>query len=97
MLDTKQRAQLTERLNVLEAEAREYLANSAQASQAVELDQTRQGRLSRMDAMQAQSMSAAARRRAEALLQRIGNTRKRLDNPGFGECVDCGACPEFCV
>lgn len=42
-----------------------------------------------MDAMQAQSMSAAARRRAEALLQRIAHTRKRLDNPGFGECVDC--------
>lgn len=88
-ITANQQAQLAVRLDTLVAEARDYLADSAEASQTVELDQTKQGRLSRMDAIQAQSMSAAARRRAEALLQRIAHTRKRLDNPGFGECIDC--------
>lgn len=80
---------LSRRLDELEAEARRYLDDSADASHAVELDQTRQGRLSRMDAMQAQAMSQAARSRAEAKLQRVVNTRKRLDSPTFGECIDC--------
>lgn len=89
IINVTQQAQLAQRLDTLEAEARDYLADSAEASRTVELDQTLQGRLSRMDAMQAQSMSAAARHRAEALLQRIANTRKRLQNAGFGECIDC--------
>lgn len=80
---------LVARLDNLEAEARRYLDDSANADSAVELDQTRQGRLSRMDAMQAQAMSQAARNRAQQTLQRIAGTRKRLDSADFGLCVDC--------
>lgn len=83
------REQIELRLDELEAEARRYLEDSATADSAVELDQTRQGRLSRMDAMQAQAMSRAARNRANQTLQRIAGTRKRLDSAGFGLCVDC--------
>ena len=43
---------LAARLDELEAETQRYLETSADSDQAVELDQTRQGRLSRMDAMQ---------------------------------------------
>jgi DnaK suppressor protein len=83
------REQIESRLDELEAEARRYLEDSANADSAVELDQTRQGRLSRMDAMQAQAMSRAARNRANQTLQRIAGTRKRLDSTDFGLCVDC--------
>jgi DnaK suppressor protein len=80
---------LAERLDALESETRAYLADSENADEAVELDQTRQGRLSRMDAMQAQAMSRAARNRANQTLQRIAGTRKRLDSADFGLCIDC--------
>jgi len=83
------REHLEARLDELESEARGYLDDSANADQTVELDQTRQGRLSRMDAMQAQAMSQAARNRASQTLQRIAATRKRLDSPDFGRCMDC--------
>ncbi|MES1940269.1 TraR/DksA family transcriptional regulator [Salinisphaera sp. T5B8] len=90
MNDTElSRERLAERLDELEAEARAYLDDSANADAAVELDQTRQGRLSRMDAMQAQAMSRAARNRANQTLQRVAATRKRLDSPDFGYCLDC--------
>lgn len=80
---------LAARLDEIEAETRRYLDDSANADEAVELDQTRQGRLSRMDAMQAQAMSQAARNRAQQTLQRIAATRRRLDSPDFGVCIDC--------
>lgn len=83
------RENLEARLDELEAEARRYLQESAESDQAVELDQTLQGRLSRMDAMQAQAMSKAARNRASQTLQRIVGARKRLDSPDFGRCIDC--------
>ncbi|MES1928358.1 TraR/DksA family transcriptional regulator [Salinisphaera dokdonensis CL-ES53] len=81
--------QLAARLDELETQTRAYLADSVSADDAVELDQTRQGRLSRMDAMQAQAMSKAARNRANQALQRIAGTRKRLGSPDFGLCTDC--------
>ena len=61
-----------------------------QAEQTVELDQTRVGRLSRMDAMQAQAMSKeTGRRRREKLLQ-IEAALRRIDNDEYGECQECG-------
>jgi DnaK suppressor protein len=59
------------------------------ASRAVELDQSRVGRLSRMDAMQQQAVSQAAKRQAEVELQRIGTALKRLDADEYGFCVLC--------
>ncbi|MES1926019.1 TraR/DksA C4-type zinc finger protein [Salinisphaera sp. T31B1] len=83
------RAELTARLDAMEAETRHYLDASRDSGEAVELDQTRQGRLSRMDALQAQAMSRAARQRANQTLTRIAGTRKRLDSDTFGLCTDC--------
>ncbi|MDA3919502.1 MAG: TraR/DksA C4-type zinc finger protein [Salinisphaera sp.] len=83
------RETLAARLDHLEAETRAYLEDSAASEQAVELDQTRQGRLSRMDAMQSQAMNQAARGRARQQLSRIAATRKRLDSADFGICPDC--------
>lgn len=56
----------------------------------VELDQTRTGRLSRMDALQLQAMANVNRERAALELRRIEATLRRIDDGTFGECVDCG-------
>jgi len=59
------------------------------ATETVELDQQRQGRLSRMDALGAQQMSAAAQRRREETLMRARRAIARIDSGDFGWCVAC--------
>lgn len=59
------------------------------AAKPVELDQTRVGRLSRMDAMQAQAMSIEAKRRREIELSRINAALIRIENGEYGECLEC--------
>jgi len=63
---------------------------SAGAAKPVELDQSRVGRLSRMDAMQAQAMSMETRRRREVQLTRIETALQRIAAGEFGDCVRCG-------
>ncbi len=55
----------------------------------VELDQTKVGRLSRMDAMQQQAMAQASARRTEVELQRIRTAISRLRTGDYGYCVKC--------
>ena len=60
-----------------------------EAAQVVELDQARVGRLSRMDALQAQSMSVEAKRRRELQLRRVSAALRRIETDTFGECPQC--------
>ena len=62
-----------------------------EAAQTVELDQGRVGRLSRMDALQAQSMSIEVKRRQELQLRAVGAALRRIDNNDFGLCLECGS------
>ncbi len=59
-------------------------------SEVVELDQTRTGRLSRMDALQLQAMAKAGRGRAAAELKRIDAALKRIRSGTYGDCLECG-------
>jgi len=59
------------------------------AAKPVELDQTRVGRLSRMDAMQAQAMSIETKRRREGEVLRINAALERINNGHFGNCLEC--------
>jgi DnaK suppressor protein len=77
-------------LLVRRAEVEADLEDGAAAAEPVELDQTRVGRVSRMDAMQAQAMSAAANRRRQAQLVRIETALDRIDGGEFGQCITCG-------
>lgn len=54
-----------------------------------ELDQTRVGRLSRMDAMQQQAMSREAARLMNFELQRITTALERIASEEYGYCVLC--------
>ena len=62
----------------------------AEAAAVVELDQTRVGRLSRMDALQGQAMSQERVRRREIQLTRIAAALKRLERGEYGYCTECG-------
>ena len=62
----------------------------SESTQTVELDQSRLGRLSRMDAMQVQAMSVESRRRRTLQLQRIEAALQRLEKGAFGRCLRCG-------
>ena len=56
----------------------------------VELDQTQQGRLSRMDAIQVQEMALEQERRREFELLRINAALQRIGDGEFGFCNRCG-------
>ena len=60
------------------------------AAGTVELDQTRLGRLSRMDAMQAQQMAKASSRRRQMERGRIAAALRRIDEGEYGYCLSCG-------
>ena len=56
----------------------------------VELDQTKIGRLSRMDAIQLHAMEEETERRRDAEIQRIDAALKRIDDGEYGYCTACG-------
>ena len=82
-------ADMRERLLKLREDLESMATTSDQSSQVVELDQTRMGRLSRMDAMQAQAMSQESGRRREMMLRKIAAALERIDNGNFGHCRSC--------
>ncbi len=67
------------------------LAGTAGAAAAVvELDQSRVGRLSRMDALQSQAMSQENLRRRDIELRRISAAQARVAAGDYGFCLACG-------
>ncbi len=77
-------------LKALREQVQAAAEQGAEAAQPVELDQTRVGRLSRMDALQGQEMARAAERRREMELRKIDAALARLDAGDYGWCVTCG-------
>ncbi len=63
---------------------------SDEARQTVELDQQAVGRLSRMDALQAQAMAQAQERKRQADIIRIDMALRRLAEDEYGYCSECG-------
>ncbi len=55
----------------------------------VQLDQARVGRLSRMDALQAQAMARASGQRRAARLREIDAALRRVVDGSYGECGRC--------
>ena len=56
----------------------------------VELDQSKVGRLSRMDALQVQAMSQEGERRRQLELRQIQAALLRLESGDYGYCLECG-------
>lgn len=79
------RARLTARRDELQTVAETARA----ATDTVELDQTRVGRLSRMDALQGQAMARETERRRQLELRRIDAALLRLAADEYGYCLRC--------
>ncbi len=80
------RERILEKLAALES-----LDETARESTAtVELDQTRQGRLSRMDALQGQAMARAGDARRKTEIRRLKAALERLERGEYGDCLECG-------
>lgn len=78
------------RLLQMRAELENLDKEAVEGRQAVELDQSRVGRLSRMDALQGQAMNKAIAERRRATLARIEAALARLEDDEFGYCAICG-------
>ena len=60
-----------------------------EATGTVVLDQSTVGRLSRMDALQAQQMAQETARRRQIQLQKINSALRRMDTREYGYCLVC--------
>lgn len=78
------------RLLELRADLQTLAEDSKEDARPVELDQQSVGRLSRMDAMQMQSMAQETARRRHDMLVRIEGALRRMDSGDFGLCFICG-------
>jgi len=78
-----------QRLLKRQEELQHITATGEEAAATVELDQSRVGRLSRMDAMQGQAMSQAAQQRRTLELQKIAAALLRIDEGNYGYCLSC--------
>jgi DnaK suppressor protein len=74
----------------MRAELQEQEETSRASGDTVELDQSRVGRLSRMDAMQAQQMALEVARRRQQQLLKIEGAMRRIESGEYGYCFVCG-------
>ena len=89
MLDDKAIAKLREKLLLQHQELLALEETGNDAAMTVELDQSRVGRLSRMDALQGQAMSQEAKRRRHVELLKITAALRRIEEGEYGYCVMC--------
>jgi DnaK suppressor protein len=88
-LSDAQRTELREDLLKLRAELQETLSLSSEGARPVDLEEPI-GRLSRMDAMQQQSMLKANRAAAQLRLAQVEGALVRHREEDYGECQGCG-------
>jgi len=82
--------QLRELLEQQRADYQETLRTSKESGKGDELDQTRVGRLSRIDALQSQCIVQAANRRIVEELEQIEFALERMKRGIYGWCKSCG-------
>lgn len=87
-----QRAELRAALETLHTELVVILSDEAGLAGTVELDQSRMGRVSRIDAIQQQKMAQATMRRHQQRLERVEAAIERHDDDPeeYGPCLRCG-------
>lgn len=79
-----------DRLLAIRADLRASLAQADSTKESITPDNAI-GRLTRMEAIQAQSMTAEGRRRQEARLRQVELALERIERGQYGTCVRCGA------
>ena len=89
-MDNKELDALKNRLLELKSELDELSQTSKDATNTVVLDQASVGRLSRMDAIQAQQMARELARRRQLQLAGIEGALHRMETGDYGYCFICG-------
>jgi DnaK suppressor protein len=79
-----------EALISLREEIAQLSTDSRDAADTVTLDQSKVGRLSRIDALQAQQMAQETARRRQVQIQKIDNALRRMATGDYGYCFKCG-------
>ena len=81
--------QFRQRLIGLQSELQSLGDSLEESGKTVELDQTRVGRLSRIDAMQGQQMALEVGRRRKQKLIDIAAALRRMEAGEYGVCLEC--------
>lgn len=89
MMDDADIKRLEQKLLALRDELRGMEASSREDTRPVKLDQSSVGRLSRMDAMQAQQMAQETARRRQRQLQKVDAALGRIESGDYGYCFAC--------
>jgi DnaK suppressor protein len=88
-MDQDQLDSFRQALTYLRQEIDALASTSRESSDTVTLDQSKVGRLSRMDALQAQQMAQETERRRQLQLQKIDSALRRMDAGDYGYCHIC--------
>lgn len=83
------RKEIETRLRERRSDIQALIEGHGEDGKPVELDQTRVGRLSRMDALQNQAMAQETERRRQQELMHIDEALSRLANGTYGDCLEC--------
>ena len=94
-LSTEERAELKQELESQLQRLEQSMRVTEESLAPVQLDQTRVGRLSRMDELQNQSLAKNLREREEIKLALIAEALRRLPDGTYGLCRECGGSIAF--
>lgn len=89
MLSVDEIQRFKQRLLALQQELLVMDETGQSASRTVTLDQSRVGRLSRMDALQGQAISSDMNRRRQLEIKAIAAALQRIENGDYGYCTQC--------
>ena len=88
-MDDKNLEQIRQLLLKMKVDLQEQEKTFKEDKKPVELDQTKVGRISRMDAMQIQQMALDASRRRQLQLVKIETAFQRIESGEYGYCLSC--------
>jgi DnaK suppressor protein len=89
-LTDAQHAELVADLRALLASLEVAAAENRALTETVHLDQAAVGRVSRVDALQAQQMAAAGARRNELRMKQVRVALQTVEDGDYGDCKVCG-------
>jgi DnaK suppressor protein len=88
-LSPKEKSLIESVLKQMQVELKQQLGLAKESTDVVVLDQSSVGRVSRVDALQQQSMALSLQRTAKAKLKRVEVALAELQQSDFGACQKC--------
>ncbi len=90
-LTREQLEELSTELTGIRDDLLQTMQQTDESAQPVELDQQAFGRVSRVDALQQQSMAKASHVQCQEQLRQVIKSLARMDSGDFGYCLNCDA------